>query len=257
MEIPPSICLENRRDKRMKIAILTPSRGRPKGFLQLVQSTLETCSGYHQIEHYCYLDWDDASVVEYNALLSNYPQYSEQVMLTVNEPQSVSKSWNVLANEALKNGANIIIVGNDDLIYRTENWDLRLVEEFSKFKDNIVCMWFEDGINSDQHCAFPIVSEDWIRTVGYLTPGMMNFGYNDTWIFDIAKLISRTHFIGDVLTEHMHFSLDKSEFDETYQRHRTMEAGNMYKKDEIIFNNTLFLRHIAAEKLANVISSAI
>ena len=84
----------------------------------------------------------------------------------------------------------------------------------------------------------------------------MNFGYNDTWVFDIAKSIGRTNFISDVLTEHMHFSQRKSDFDETYQRNRTMEAGNLYKKDEVIYNNTLFLREIAAEKLTNAIRKA-
>ena len=240
----------------MKVAILTPSRGRPSGLMRLIRSSLQTCSGLNQIEHHCYLDWDDPSVPAYQEQFSKYPQFSEQVYLQVNEPQSVSKSWNTLARLALEREADFVVMGNDDLIYRTKNWDIRIEEEFSKFSDKLVCMWFEDGINSASHCAFPIVSADWIRTLGYFTPGIMNFGYNDTWVFDIAKLIQRTHFIGDVLTEHMHFSQHKSQFDETYQRNRTMEAGNLYKKDEVIYNNTFFLRQSAAEKLARAIRLA-
>ena len=240
----------------MKSAILTPSRGRPDGFLRLVETSMKTSSRHHQIEHHCYLDWDDALVPQYLASLGKKPQLLEHVFLQVNEPQSVSKSWNVIANTALDSGADIIIMGNDDMAYRTQNWDQRIEEEFAKFNDKLVCMWFEDGINAYRHCAFPIVSAEWIRTVGYFTPGIMNFGYNDTWVFDIAKIIGRTNFISDVLTEHMHFSQHKSDFDETYQRNRTMEAGNLYKKDEVIYNNTLFLREMAAEKLTNAIRKA-
>ena len=58
----------------MKIAILTPSRGRPDGFLRLVETSIKTSSRHHQIEHHCYLDWDDASVPQYLASLGKQPQ---------------------------------------------------------------------------------------------------------------------------------------------------------------------------------------
>ena len=99
-------------------------------------------------------------------------------------------------------------------------------------------MWFNDGINGEKHCAFPIISKKWFHTVGHFTPGIFNFLYNDTWIFDIAKRIGRAHYIPHVTTEHLHFTTGKSEVDETTKRNRTGVRAHMPREDQIIFNNT-------------------
>ena len=117
-----------------------------------------------------------------------------------------------------------------DLIYRTRGWDTNVEEESKKFPDDIYCMWMEDLINGEKHCAFPIVSKKWYTTLGYFTPGVFNFGYNDTWVFDVAKKVGRTHFIPNAVNEHMHFTTGKSGMDDTYNRNRTQERGNLYEK---------------------------
>ncbi len=62
---------------------------------------------------------------------------------------------------------DVIIMGNDDLIYRTPEWDNILIKELSTIKDDIYCAWFDDGINGEKHCAFPIISRKWVETLGY------------------------------------------------------------------------------------------
>ena len=101
---------------------------------------------------------------------------------------------------------DILIMGNDDQEYQTQYWDTTLEGEVNKYPDDIYCAWFEDKINGPKHCAFPIISRKWYDTVGYFAPGVFNFGYNDTWVYDIAKRVGRTHFIPDVVVEHKHFS---------------------------------------------------
>ena len=84
---------------------------------------------------------------------------------------SVSRSWNILASNCT---GDILIMGNDDLIYKTQNWDGILVEQTKKFKDGIYLMWFDDGIKHN-HANFPIISRKWYETLGYFTPGCFNF----------------------------------------------------------------------------------
>ena len=55
-------------------------------------------------------------------------------------------------------------------------------------------MWMDDRINRENHCAFPIVSRKWCETLGYFTPGVFHFGYNDTWVFDIAQRVAPMSF---------------------------------------------------------------
>jgi hypothetical protein len=88
-------------------------------------------------------------------------------------------------------------------------------------------MWMNDMINEDRHCAFPIVSRKWCDTLGYFTPGVFKFGYNDTWVYDIAKRLGRCHWISSVTAEHMHFNQGKSQKDDTYRWNRDGDRGYM------------------------------
>ena len=153
----------------------------------------------------------------------------------------------------IRSVGDIIIMGNDDLIYRTPSWDRMIELESNAYKDDIFCMWMDDRINRENHCAFPIVSRKWCETLGYFTPGVFHFGYNDTWVFDIAKRIHRCRFLGGVIGEHMHFTQGKAVKDETYLRNR-VQGRNFYQLDEVIFNSKEMVhkRIDDAEKLKKV-----
>jgi hypothetical protein len=237
------------------IAILTPTRARPGRLDTFVNSVYQTAANPERVFCYNYIDEDDPrqkAYMDYDVL-----QHDNSTNV-LGEPQSVSISWNVLAEFAANHldcPADIFIMGNDDLVYRTPGWDTIVESESNKFPDDIYCMWMEDLINGEKHCAFPIVSKKWYTTLGYFTPGVFNFGYNDTWVFDIAKRVGRTHFIPNAVNEHMHFTTGKSGMDDTYNRNRTQDRGNLYEKDKIIFEDTESDRQVAADKLLDVIKN--
>ena len=205
-----------------------------------------------------YVDTDDPKITQYRTWFDTRdysPMFSDPTKVDVHmfggEPQSVSKSWNVITHKALSFDPHIdvVIMGNDDLVYRTEGWDEILAEQIATVDQKIYCMWFNDLINEGRHCAFPIVPRLWVETLGQFTPEIFHFGYNDTWIFDIALRLGCTHYIPDVIAEHLHFSVGKSEMDDTYHRNRTQERGNLYAKDKVIYEATESLREVSAEKL--------
>ncbi len=237
----------------MHISLLTCSRGRPKGLKRLIKTAQDLSSGKNRVSFENYIDFDDASYPQYAEELKDFEDMENRITLDV--PQSVSKSWNKLAKSAINNEAEILMMGNDDLIFNTQNWDELLVQETKKFPDQIYCMWFNDGINGEKHCAFPIISSKWFHIVGYFTPGIFNFLYNDTWIFDIAKRVGRAHYIPHVSAEHLHFTTGKSQADQTTLRNRTGERAGIAKADQIIFNNTEIFRIGAADRLQSAISS--
>ena len=230
----------------MKFAILTPSRQRPGRLDSFIQSVHGLANDKGRVFTYNYIDSDDPRIKAYEEYQRKQPVNN---INCIGEPQSVSKSWNVIAQKAIDDGADVLIMGNDDMLYRTQDWDLLLDKEIEKFPDHIYCMWFEDLINGSNHCAFPIVSRVWYETLGYFAPGIFNFGYNDTWTFDIAKRIGRTHFIPNVVNEHLHFTTGKSGADETTQRNRTTERGNLYELDKVIFEQSAEERAKAALSL--------
>ena len=142
------------------ISILTPTRGRPAGALRLFETAHETAENPDQLECLFYVDEDDPE-------LSGYVDVPG---VHVGEPISVSKSWNVIAN--LCHGG-LLMMGNDDLIFKSRGWDEVLHHEVAKFPDGIFCMFFDDGINAGAHCAFSIVSRRWYETLGKFTPARL------------------------------------------------------------------------------------
>ena len=159
---------------------------------------------------------------------------------------SVSKSWNIIAEKSL---GDIMIMGNDDLVYKTVRWDSKLMARLLELDNPYYLSWFNDGINGNRHCAFPVITREWYETLGYFSPGIFNFGYNDTWVYDIAKRVGKLNYMNEILVEHLHFSVGKSNMDDTYARNRTQEKGNLYRKDREIYERTVEDRIIAAEKI--------
>ena len=144
------------------------------------------------------------------------------------------QSWNDLYAKSV---GDILIMGNDDLVYRTSLWDLRIEKESERFEDEIYCMWMDDMINDDRHCAFPIVSRKWCETLGYFTPGVFEFGYNDTWVYDIAKRIGRCKWIGQVWWQNI-CTLVKVNLRQMIpiRRNRVGDRGNLYQLDGQTFD---------------------
>ena len=234
-----------------KISLLCPTRWRPNDALRMVESVINTVNHPERIEILFYIDSDDNKVDEYKEKLSSYMPWMSRTQIfidiTVGEPMSVSKSWNIIAGKAT---GNLFKMCNDDLVYETKGWDDRLDLEFAKYPDEIVCMWFNDNIQKGRMCTFPIISRKWYETVGYFSPGRFLFLYNDTWVHDIAKKIGREHYIGDVMNRHLHHSQTKIK-DETTIRSRLNGA---IEKDGITFTALEDIRIEDANKLKGVMN---
>ena len=218
------------------ISILTPTRQRPNRLSEFIMSVYQHTEEKNRVEMLMYVDRDDPTKDQYmNFFVHCQTEFKDflRIHFVFDEPKSVSKSWNDLYERSV---GDIIIMGNDDLLYRTPSWDRMVELESNKFEDEIYCMWMDDRINRENHCAFPIVSRKWCETLGYFTPGVFHFGYNDTWVFDIAQKINRCRFLGGVVAEHMHFASQKAPYDETYARNRT-QSYDFYELDRQIFDS--------------------
>ena len=241
--------------KKNLISLLCPTRGRPENALRLAKSLLDTTADPERIELLFYIDDDDKNEGQYLELLDKWLKEKNDPFakceVTIGPAISISESWNTIAARAK---GDLLIMANDDQVYKTNAWDHRLDEEVMQYSDGVFCMWFEDGINGSGHCAFPIVSRVWYQTLGYFTPGIFKFIYNDTWLMELGKRCDRLHFISDIFVEHLHFTVNKSELDETYQRHRD-PRDNHVEYDKALFEKTEGMRTADANKLLTVIQN--
>ena len=221
-----------------KISILVPTRERPDRFKTMLDSLFNTVKNKDDVEILFCVDMDDTEITKYA------PFKSDKVHMYVMEPQVISKSWNIIAKEAK---GDILVMGNDDQVYVTPNWDAVLLREAAKYPDKIYCLWFNDNINGAKHCAFPMISRRWYETLGYFVPELFLFHYNDTWVYDIAKRIERAKYLGHVTVEHWHYGRDHSLYDKTYNKHRKEP-----EKDKVVFEKTEDVRKAEAAKLRKI-----
>ncbi len=230
----------------MKIAMVVPSRARPAGLIRYVESVANTQSGNHDVKVFAWIDNDDPKLLEYQAM-------SHQILdITFGDSPSVQQSWDHIAQKALSQGYDIIIMGNDDLYMVTPEWDQTLTESIAKYSDNIYVAWFDEGLMGSQLSAFPIVSSDWINTLGWFMPHYFTFGMGPKTVFEIAKSLSRLVYIPQVKMNHEHHSVTGHR-DSTTNNIKGYARNAVWAKDKQTYSLKDAHRAECVEKLRCVI----
>ena len=225
------------------ISILCPSRGRPERLDKYLNSLKKTATCISNYEVLLRLDNDDSTLEDYYQVVSNY----ENVEIQVGASQPVGILWNLLARSA--NG-NLLMMGNDDVIQTSEDWDFIFLQESFKYEDEIFCLYGRDSFQKRRgtnYCTFPVVGRRWYKTLGYFTPEIFMFGYNDTWIAELGNKINRLIHVSSVEFDHHHFSYFPEYLDDTYQRNRNSMQFHKDKKtfqenQQTLNNHALKLR---------------
>lgn len=226
--------MSDRESVKAKLSLLCPTRGRPDDFSRFVRSVASTAGEPGRVEILAYVDSDDEQKFDYVVALKALQSDPEVnrlsgLDLVVDEPLTTPLINNILAERAT---GDILLIANDDQIYRDANWDIRIDEETAKFPDQIYCMWFDDGRYGEKICTFPIVSRKWVEALGYIESPLFEHFSCDLWTWQIAYMIGRLNYIGDIYVEHAHPDTGKSEADETTERNI---KGNRPQRDQTWF----------------------
>ncbi len=213
-----------------KISILTPSRGRPGNALNMVQSVIVKAKDRDNLKLWFWLDKDDLRLDEYMQNLVHGP-YAEWIHIMEEERQPLGKCWNAMAKNEAQQG-DILMMGNDDWVMTTGEWDRMVRDEVKRFKDNVYVLYPHDS--NDGKCSFPIVSKQWVKTLGYLYPEIFEFLAHDTYTERVGEKLGRLHKI-DITLDHKHFAFGKSKYDETYRFWR--DKGSTRRDVELLDNS--------------------
>jgi hypothetical protein len=233
----------------MRFAILTPSRGRTAGLKRFFDSINKTVSGLHEIDLIIGIDRDDPERSKYIKLLSEMRKEAVDkfhIIMIEDDRKPLAKIWNSLIRYSK---ADWFTCGNDDEQYLTPKWD-DIFYHKSLERHPYHLYWFDDGLQHSNHCAFPILSKDWIKAVGYFFPEIFIHNYVDTWVYDIACKLKVSIYIPEVLHQHLHHSIGMSEYDTTYAEGM---AGDSNTKDMQVFIRTESERNKVVELLKSKI----
>lgn len=184
----------------MKFSLLMPTRNRPGNVRRLVHSLTNTVhDGVYalrggRIQIIAYLDDDDDT---------SAPTCEELGISFIRGPRiNLSDMWNK-CYEAASPDAELFMLAGDDMIFKTNGWDLMVERAFQAFDDRLILVHGDDryfGPALGTHC---FVHRKWIETIGYFTPRIFSAEYADTWVNHVAEYIGRRIFL-PFIVEHPH-----------------------------------------------------
>jgi hypothetical protein len=132
-----------------------------------------------------------------------------------------------LINNAFKSnpGYDFYTVTNDDFVLKTPRWDEILCKPGKISYGN-------DLAASEAMPTMFTVDAVFPRTLGWLQLPTLNFMYGDNFWKELGTSLHCLKYHKDVINEHMHWCVKKSEIDETYKRTNSSET---YTKDSVAF----------------------
>jgi hypothetical protein len=177
-----------------------------------------------EVEFVVYVDDDDpayAANAEVLARLGGRMISGPRIVL--------SETWNRCYEHA---SFDVVMQCGDDIVFRTDGWDARVLKEFDKFPDKILFVHGEDGFQGEKIGTHGFLHRNWVDAVGYFLPPYFSSDYNDLWLTEVADFIDRRRYLPDVYTEHMHPVAGKGVWDQTHHerlmRHQRDDVGNLY-----------------------------
>lgn len=210
----------------------------------MVRSALSNVAGcIDDVEILLGIDDDDPKRAAYRSCVKGLGRWESRVKVFEFAGMTVSEIWNALFGQSL---GEVIMLGNDDLVFETRGWDRAFLDVHFSVPDGVYVAWAQDRINGGRHAAFPVVSRSWVRHLGYFAPRAgFKFWYNDTWIYEIGKMVGRLRYLPGVAIRHLHFTAGGVE-DETTRRNR---SGDQPRHDRELFVRTMAQREVDAEIL--------
>tara|TARA_B000000557_G_scaffold247849_1_gene232014 strand:+ start:24 stop:746 length:723 start_codon:yes stop_codon:yes gene_type:complete len=186
------------------ISISCPSRGRPQLAKRMIDTAYNTAAD--DIEFLIYLNNDDPALEEYKDTI-------DKKHYTVGPNRSTCYSWNLMAEKARY---DYVFLAGDDIQFKTENWDTKMVDGFTNYPDKILMAIPYDGkdknkpknllnakeptLIGDVPFSSPhfLVHKNWINTLGYFVPPFFWHWYVDTYTQKVSRKLNRCLYLPDV-----------------------------------------------------------
>lgn len=231
----------------MKLSILVATRGRYGILKRLHSSIVDTVKCKENVELVFCADSDDRDTImeicnlcENNRGIFVKCVFSKEIILA----EKWNECWRVAGGEAF-------MLCDDDIVFRTKDWDSLVVNAFNKYDDKIVFVYGRDTPETPKGGTHGFLHRNWTNAIGYFVPPYFRTWYVDTWLNFVAASIDRRYYIHDFYTDHLHVGRGLADLDDTYRRGSHSEKGDV----KTIWKTTEHKRLEDVEKLRRVINS--
>ena len=218
----------------MKISLLCPSRERLNKFLTFLTSVISTTHDIKNINIVLGVDEDDPKFKSYKKIANNL-HFIQFISFPTNlfKEKGLSGLWNKMANEC---PGDILGMVGDDMIFKTNDWDKKIIETFINKKDNMHLIHCNDGMrgpgnkysNVEPLAVNSFIHREYVDTIGWYVEDIEPNTYHDTYLHKLFEILNRKIYYHDIVIKHLHFS-------EYGQKDKTAEI--LEKERENVWNN--------------------
>ena len=200
------------------VLVIVPTRGRPDASVEFHKEFLQKS----MISDLMFaIDEDDAD---------SYPRI-DGVLYEVNPRMGMNGTLNYVANKYADKYKYIAFMGDDHRV-RTFGWDLVMAERIG----SLGVAYGNDLIQGQALPTSVMMSSKIIKAIGYMAPPKQKHMYLDNFWLDLGTRLNAIHYLEDVIIEHLHFSVGKSDMDSSYQE--TNDSA-IYNADKVAYDEYL------------------
>jgi hypothetical protein len=203
----------------MKISLLVPSRERLNLKLNLICSILTTVKNIDNVELVFGIDKDDPTREIVYKIAAAIPFV--RVVDIENNGQfiGINRIWNILA--ANTNSEIFGYIG-DDMIFKTPNWDEKILTEFNNENcpsDKIKLVHCYDGHRDfDEICVNAFIHRKYYEVLGYFTREEFLINWSDQWMYQTFNAFGRVKWLPEIHIQHNHWIYGERKKDKTADR---------------------------------------
>jgi hypothetical protein len=212
----------------MKISILVPTRERMNNRLTLLFSILTTVSDINNINVYYGVDKDDPTLETIKKVASAIPCLKVIEIENNGQFLGLGKLWNILVKNSTE---EIISMIGDDMVFKTKDWDLKIIEEFIDGPcDNIKAVHCNDDCHGAKLAVNLFCHRKYADVMGGFMREEFKINWVDQWLHQVFSAFDRLRYRGDIMIEHRHWVLGKNVKDKTAERMAVADVNKISDK---------------------------
>ena len=205
----------------MNILTICPTKNRPEKCGKMLESfrSMTTISSIVFI-----LDNDEKFISEYKEMLC---EYNIEIYREGTVTDKINKTFEKY------NDYDFYHITNDDFVYQTEEWDLKLIDKIQS-KGGIGISYGNDLLTGQALPTAPMISANIVKALGWLQMPRLTHLYGDSVWKTIGHKLNILYYCHDVIIEHQHPQKDKKYKDSTFEY---TNSKAMYQKDHQAFRS--------------------
>ena len=163
------------------------------------------------------------------------------LILVSGPPEGMNAALNRAFDEVGRSYEFVSFMGDDHSV-RTLGWDALLIESISTLGFGVA--YGDDLLTHGKLPTFAMISGNVAQGLGFIAPPSLRHMYLDDYWLRLGKSLNACFYRSDVVVEHMHHSVGKSDFDDTYK------ATNRHLVN--LRDRVLYYRYLLVQNRADV-----